>query len=144
MFRSSETENAPDAGAADLGAGVTAERSVLNRAVSAARVHPVLLDEKFRPTEHDIVLRAILRRLCRAEVPGAFVRVLLATLVEPRIQIRVGHAFGQLVRDEARHGVARQIAVRRGGLLGASRRASRRVSNEAVFDVSAVERAVGM
>ncbi len=48
------------------------------------------------------------------------------------------------MRNEVRHSVSPHVAVRSGGLGGTGRRTLQRISDETVFDVLTVNRAMGM
>src|SRR5437762_1513519 len=89
-------------------------------------------------------LGAIRSVISSAKSPGALVGVLIAAIVVPGVQIRIGDRFLQLVRDDGSHAIRSGVAVRSSGLLLARARAAVRISDECVLDVRARNGAVSV
>src|SRR5207253_6276285 len=73
---------------------------VAKRAVAAAVVNPILLDEIIARTQFHVRISAIRALVGRSKSPRAFVRVFLSSSVVPGIEVRVGSGFFQLVSDD--------------------------------------------
>src|SRR5262245_41050548 len=112
------------------------------RAVAAAGVDPVLLDQEVARTERHVRLRTIGLRGRRAEGPGALVGVLVTAAVIPGVEVGVARRFFQLVRDDRGHAVRAGVAVRTSGLRRARRGTAVRVANERELEVDPADRAV--
>src|ERR1700693_1453243 len=105
--------------------------------MTPTRIDPILLKKPIHISKFDIVFRASRKRRSGAEIPGAFIGVLVAALVEPSIEVGVRHAFRQLVSNEVRHAIGAQVAVWRGGLGRTGRRTPQWIADETEFDVLA-------
>src|SRR5207244_549632 len=81
-------------------------------------------------------------RVRRAERPRAFVGVLLAAAVVPRVQVGIGRGFLKLMRDDARHAVGARIAVGTRRLCFARAGAAIGVADERILDVGPRDRSV--
>src|ERR1051326_4221799 len=85
---------------------------IRHRAVAAASVDPIALDQVVFAAQRQVVLRAG-RTRDRAKGPSALVGVLFTAPVIPGIQVGIRDRFFLLVSNDADHAVRAGIAIRR-------------------------------
>src|SRR5581483_3971504 len=110
---------------------------VAHRAVAAAGVNPVLLDQVLAAAKGNVVLRPVRSGVLGPEGPCALVGILFAAAVVPGVEVGVSGGFLELVRDDAGRAISSGRAIGAVALRFACRRATGRISDERVLDVAA-------
>lgn len=117
------------------------ERLVRHRAVAAARIDPIALNQEVAGTHLHIGLGAICDVIGCTPGPRALVGVFVTAIVPPRAKLWIACGFHGLVRDDGDHRIGARVAIGAGGLRCTRRRAPIGITHEGVFDGGAAVRA---